>query len=80
MKSVSEIVYNQYAYLWIAMPYDSFFVSPNVHGFVFNSVTSSYFYNLMTVTGKLTSSVGYMTLYTLMANIEMALTNAIPKL
>jgi hypothetical protein len=33
----------------------------------------------MTVTGKLTSSVGYMTLYTLMANIEMAFTNAIPK-
>jgi ABC-type transport system substrate-binding protein len=79
MKNISEIVYKQYAYLWIAMPYDSFFVSPDVHGFEFNSVTSSYFYNLMTVTGKLTSSVGYMTLYTLIANIEMALTNAVIK-
>jgi hypothetical protein len=56
-----------------------FFVSPDVHGFVYNSIMDSYFYNQMTYTGKLTSSVGYITLYTLVADIEMAFTNAVPK-
>ena len=77
--TVSNTTYNQYAYMWLPMPNDVFFVSPVVHGFVFNAITSSYFYNLMTVTGKLTSSVGFLTMYTLIASIEMAFTNAVPK-
>ena len=80
MKNVSKIVYNQYAYLWLPMPDDVWFVAPDVHGFVFNPITSSYFYNLMTVSGKLTSSVGFMSIYTLVANIEMAITDIVPKL
>ena len=79
MYNVQNLTYNQYAYMWLPMPNDVFFVSPVVHGFVFNAITSSYFYNLMTVTGKLTSSVGFLTMYTLIASIEMAFTNAVPK-
>ncbi|MCL4453676.1 MAG: ABC transporter substrate-binding protein [Candidatus Thermoplasmatota archaeon] len=77
--NVSRLVYDQYAYVWMPMPNDVWFVAPDVHGFVFNSITSSYFYNLMTVSGKLTSSVGYMSIYTLVANIEMAITDMAPK-
>jgi ABC-type transport system substrate-binding protein len=77
--NVSKLVYDQYAYMWTPMPNSVWFVAPNVHGFVYNSITSSYFYNLMTVTGKLTSSVGLMTMYTMVASIEMAFTNAVPK-
>ena len=72
---VEKIVYDQYAYMWLPMSDRIFFVSPDVHGFVFNSITSSYFYNLMTFTGKLSSSTGFMTIYTLVADIEMAVTN-----
>ena len=79
MKNLSKVVYDQYAYMWMPMPNDVFFVAPVVHGFVFNSITSSYFYNLMTVSGKLTSSVGFMSIYTLVANIEMAITDMAPK-
>ena len=79
MKTVSKLVYDQYAYVWLPMPNDLWFVAPDVHGFVFNSITSAYFYNLMTVTGKLTSSTGFMTIYTMIANIEMAITDAAPK-
>ena len=77
--NVSKLVYDQYAYIWLPMPDFVYFVSPEVHGFIYNSNTNSYFYNLMTYTGKLTSSVGYMTLYTIVADIEMAFTNAAPK-
>ena len=77
--NVSKLVYDQYAYMWTPMPDRVFFVSPQVHGFVFNSVTSSYFYNLMSVTGKLTTSIGFMTIYTLVADIEMAITNIAPR-
>ena len=66
-------------YLLKDLPDAVYFVAPNVHGFVYNNITSSYFYNMMTFTGKLTSSVGFMTLYTLVADIEMAFTNAAPK-
>ena len=79
MKNVSKVVYDQYAYIWMPMSNDNWFVAPDVHGFVFNSITSSYFYNMMTVSGKLTSSVGYMSIYTLVANIEMAITDMAPK-
>ena len=79
MKNVSEVVYNQYAYLWLPVPNEVFFVSPDVHGFTVNFKGYTYFYNLMTFTGKLTSSVGDMTMYTLIADIEMAFTNAVPK-
>jgi hypothetical protein len=77
--NVSKLVYDQYAYMWMPMPNDVWFVAPDVHGFVFNSITSSYFYNMMTVSGKLTSSVGFMSIYTLVANIEMAITDMAPK-
>ena len=77
--NVSKLVYDQYAYIWLPMVNGVFFVSPDVHGFVYNSIMDSYFYNQMTYTGKLTSSVGYITLYTLVADIEMAFTNAAPK-
>ena len=76
---VEKIVYDQYAYMWLPMSDRIFFVSPDVHGFVFNSITSSYFYNLMTFTGKLSSSTGFMTIYTLVGGIEMAVTNVTPK-
>ena len=79
MYNVQNLTYDQYAYIWMPMPNDVFFVAPDVHGFVFNSITSSYFYNLMTVSGKLTSSVGFMSIYTLVANIEMAITDMAPK-
>ena len=79
MYNVQNLTYNQYAYMWTPMPDAVYFVAPNVHGFVYNNITSSYFYNMMTFTGKLTSSVGFMTLYTLVADIEMAFTNAAPK-
>ncbi len=79
MKNVSRIVYGQYAYMWLPIPNDVFFVAPDVHGFVFHSLPYLYFYNLMTVTGKLTSSVGFLTIYTLVVSIEMAFTNAVPK-
>ena len=79
MYNVQNLTYDQYAYMWVPMPNDVFFVAPDVHGFVFNSITSSYFYNMMTVSGKLTSSVGYMSIYTLVANIEMAITDMAPK-
>ena len=80
MKNVSRIVYNQYSNMWMPVPNDVWFVAPDVHGFVFNIITTAYFYNLMTVTGKLTSSVGYMPIYSLVVDIEMAFTNAVPKL
>ena len=79
MKNLSKVIYDQYAYAWMPVPNDVWFVAPDVHGFVFNSITSSYFYNLMTVSGKLTSSVGFMSIYTLVANIEMAITDMAPK-
>ncbi|WMT50873.1 MAG: ABC transporter substrate-binding protein [Ferroplasma sp.] len=79
MYNVQNLTYDQYAYMWVPMPNDVFFVAPDVHGFVFNSITSSYFYNMMTVSGKLTSSVGFMSIYTLVANIEMAITDMAPK-
>jgi ABC-type transport system substrate-binding protein len=79
MYTVQNLTYQQYAYMWTPMPDAVYFVAPNVHGFVYNDITSSYFYNMMTFTGKLTSSVGFMTLYTLVADIEMAFTNAAPK-
>ena len=77
--NVSKLVYDQYAYMWLPMPDFVYFVSPEVHGFVYNSIMDSYFYNQMTFTGKLTSSVGYITLYTVVADIEMAFTYAAPK-
>ena len=77
--NVSKLVYNQYANIWLPVPDAVYFVAPSVHGFEYNSI-AGYYYNLMTVTGKLTSSVGYMTLYTLIADIEMAFSNAAPKL
>ncbi len=79
MPEVENLTYEQYANLWLPVPNDVWFVAPDVHGFVFNSITSSYFYNLMTVSGKLTNSVGFMSIYTLVANIEMAITDIAPK-
>ena len=79
MYTVQNLTYNQYAYMWMPMPNNIWFVAPDVHGFVFNSIISTYYYNLMTVSGKLTSSVGFMSIYTLVANIEMALTDVAPK-
>lgn len=76
--NVSKLVYNQYANIWLPVPDAVYFVAPSVHGFEYNSI-AGYYYNLMTVTGKLTSSVGYLSLYTLVADIEMAFTNATPK-
>ena len=77
--NVSRLVYDQYAYMWLPMPNEVYFVAPDVHGFVANYKGVSYFYNLMTISGKLTSSVGYMSLYTLVANIEIAITEISPK-
>ena len=76
--NISKLVYDQYAYMWLPMPDAVYFVAPGVHGFVYN-IATSYYYNMMTFTGKLTSSTGYMTLYTIVADIEIAFTNAAPK-
>jgi peptide/nickel transport system substrate-binding protein len=79
MKNVSKIVYDQYAYLWLPVPDNVFFISPVVHGFVYNSIIETYFYNLMSVSGKLTSSIGFMSIYASVADIEMAITYMAPK-
>ncbi len=79
MKIVSKIVYDQYAYMWLPMPNSIFFISPIVHGFVYNSVTSTYYYNLMTVTGKLASSTGFLTIYSVISSIEIAAVEITPK-
>ncbi len=79
MKSIEKIVYDQYAYAWMPMPNQVFFVAPDVHGFIYNVVLAAYFYNLITVSGKLTGSIGYMTIYTLVADIEIAIGNTVPK-
>lgn len=76
---VEKIVYDQYAYMWLPMSDNVYFVSPQIHGFIYNPFTESYYYNLMTFTGKISSSTGFMTIYTLVADIEMAITNATPK-
>ena len=77
--NISKLVYDQYAYIWLPTPESIYFVSPDVHGFILSYNGNNYFYNLMTYTGKLTGGVGYITLYTLVAEIEMAFTNAAPK-
>ena len=77
--NVSKIVYDQYAYMWLPMSDNVYFVSPDVHGFIYNPFTESYYYNLLTFTGKLSSSTGFMTIYTLVADIEMAITDVTPK-
>ncbi len=77
--NVSKLVYDQYAYIWLPMPDAVYFVSPEVHGFELNYKGTGYFYNLMTFTGKLSSSTGYMTIYTIVVDVEMAFTNAAPK-
>ncbi len=78
--NVSKLVYDQHAYISLPVADCVYSVAPDVHGFVYNSFTEIYLYNMMTFTGKLTSSVGYVTLYTLIADIEMAFSNAAPKL
>ena len=77
--NISKLAYDQYAYVWLPQPDSVYFVAPNVHGFEVDFRTYTYFYNLMTISGKLTNSVGYMTIYTLVSDIEMAFTNAAPK-
>ena len=79
MKNISKLVYEQYAYLWLPVPDNVFFISLVVHGFVYNAVIETYFYNVMSVSGKLISSVGLLAIYSLVSNMEMAITEIMPK-
>lgn len=79
MYNVQNLTYNQYAYMWLPVPNNIWFVAPDVHGFVYNTIISAYFYNLMTVSGKLTSSVGFISVYALVASMDVAIINIAPK-
>ncbi|KQB35242.1 ABC transporter substrate-binding protein [Acidiplasma cupricumulans] len=79
MPAVQKVVYDQFAYMWTPMPNDVFFVSPLVKGFVFNSITSAYFYNLMTLTGKLIAPPVLLTLYPVFENFMATIEYMVPK-
>ena len=58
MKTVQKIVYDQYAYMWLPMPYTYYFVQPYVHNFVYNPFIG-YFYNLMYISYNGSSGSSY---------------------
>ncbi len=72
MYTVQNLTYDQYAYMWLPMPDDVYFVQPYVHNFTFNAITSAYYYNIMTVSLPQESLSTYMPLYTIFMSIEMA--------
>ncbi len=77
MYQVQNITQNLSAYMWVPMPNDVFFVQPYVHNFVFNSITSAYYYNIMTVSAKFSSSSSayYLPLYNIIMSLEYAVTS-----
>jgi peptide/nickel transport system substrate-binding protein len=50
MKSVSRVVYDQYAYMWLPVPDTNYFINPALHGFEFNTFVG-YFYNMLYYSG-----------------------------
>ncbi len=73
MYGVQNLTYNQYAYMWLPMPYDVYFVQPYIHNFVWNPFVE-YFYNLMYISykGSVSPSASVMPVYSAMTSIFMA--------
>ncbi|SMD31554.1 ABC transporter substrate-binding protein, partial [Picrophilus oshimae] len=67
MKNVSKIVYEQYAYIWLPVPYAYYFVQPYIHDFQYNTFMG-YFYNLMYISYNGSSNNSFYTMHNLNYN------------
>ena len=79
MHNVQNLTFDQYAYMWTPLPNEVYFVAPDVHNFILNPATEAYFYNMMTITGKLQSSIGLFSIVALVTNIETSIIAAYVK-
>lgn len=71
MYEVQNLTYNQYAYMWLPMPYTVYFVQPYLHGFTYNEFTG-YYYNLMYISYNTSSTASVMPAYLAMVSTFMA--------
>ena len=73
MYHVQNLTYDQYAYMWLPVPDDIYFVQPYVHNFVWNPFVE-YFYNVMYISykGGGTSTASDLSMYASITSMFMA--------
>ncbi len=73
MYNVQNLTLNQYAYMWLPVPYDIYFVQPYLHNFVWNPFVE-YFYNIMYISygSNNASPSSAMSIYNMVTSLFMA--------